>query len=247
MQSTRTLQAFRAPPLGLLATEPLRALLDHIAARVATSAQPIGDGHSVIVYPGLAGGAITTLHLRRFLNASNFAAMDWDGGINTGPQGVFDEWLETHAQRIRELHEQHGRKVSLIGWSLGGIYAREIAKLQPDAVRCVITMGTPFHSLGGANHAGTIYKWLNGDTSQLTPQLQARLSETPPVPTTSIYSRSDGIVSWRGCLEKRTDHSESIEVDASHLGMGSHPQVMRIVANRLAQPEGAWRPLRRRG
>jgi dienelactone hydrolase len=143
------------------------------------------------------------------------------------------------------LHAQTGRKVSLVGWSLGGVYAREVAKRCPDSVRTVITLGTPFGSLRGANHAGTIYKLVNGDTSQLTPELEARLRECPPVPTTSIYSKTDGIVSWRGCIERKSERSESVEVSASHLGMGTHPEVLRIVANRLAQPEGQWRPLRR--
>ncbi|HSV36389.1 MAG TPA: alpha/beta hydrolase [Ramlibacter sp.] len=142
-----------------------------------------------------------------------------------------------------ELHRLHGRKVSLVGWSLGGVYAREIAKRRPEAVRQVITLGTPFASLEGGNHAGAVFTLLNRDRAQLPPDLAMRLRETPPVPTTSIYSKTDGIVAWRGCLERRTERSENVEVAASHLGMVSHPEVMRIVVDRLAQPEGAWRPL----
>jgi len=245
MDSSQTLTPFRAPPLSLMAVEPIRALLDYCAARVSQRPRPIGDGHPVVVYPGLAGGAMTTRHLRQFLAESGFMAHDWEGGINTGPQGAFEEWLEGHVLRVRELHEHHDRKVSLVGWSLGGVYAREIARRCPASVRNVVTLGTPFNSLGGGTHAATVYKWLNGDSAQLTPDLQERLRETPPVPTTSIYSKSDGIVSWRGCIEKRSDRSESVEVAASHLGMGTHPEVLRIVANRLAQDEGRWRPLRR--
>jgi hypothetical protein len=244
MDSTQTLSSsFRAPPLTLLATEPLRALFDYMAARVGVAATPIGDGHPVVVYPGLAGGAMTTIHLRRFLADSGFTVRDWEGGINTGPDGLFDDWLAGLEQRIRDLHGEHGRKVSLVGWSLGGVYAREIAKRCPESVRQVVTLGTPFASLGGANHAGTVYKLIKRDAEQLTPELQARLCQCPPVPTTSIYSKTDGIVSWQGCIEKRTERSESVEVHASHLGMGTHPEVLRIVAIRLAQPEGEWRPM----
>ena len=225
--------------------EPLRALFDYCAARNGCDALPVGDGHPVVVYPGLGGGAFTTSHLRGFLSDSGFTVHDWDGGINTGPSGVLDDWLGRFEQRVRDLHRAHGRKASLIGWSLGGVYAREIAKRCPDSVRQVITLGTPFASLGEGNRAGTVYKLLNRDQSHLTPELEARLRECPPVPTTSIFSKSDGIVSWRGCIEKKTVNSESVEVSASHLGMGTHPQVFRIVANRLAQPEGRWRPLRR--
>jgi hypothetical protein len=236
---------FRAPPLSLLATEPLRAVLDYFAARIGVEATDIGDGHPVVVYPGLAGGALSTSHLRRHLKECGFTVHDWEGGINTGPDGDLHDWLGNLAQRVRDLHQLHGRTVSLVGWSLGGVYAREIAKLCPGCVRQVITLGTPFGSLGGGNHAGTVYKLLNRDTSQLTPELEARLRECPPVPTTSVYSKTDGIVSWRGCIEKKSHKSESVEVSASHLGMGTHPEVLRIVVNRLAQPEGQWKPFRR--
>lgn len=246
MDSTQAIPtSLRAPPLSLLAMEPLRAMLDYCAARVGSAPMPVGDGHPVVVYPGLAGGAMSTSHLRRFLQKSGFGARDWEHGVNTGPEGEFDAWLAALVQHVRDLHEEHGRTVSLVGWSLGGVYAREIAKRYPGSVRQVVTMGTPFGSLGGGNHAGTIYKLVNRATSHFTPEIEARLRECPPVPTTSIYSKTDGIVSWRGCIERRSERSESVEVAASHLGMGTHPEVLRIVANRLAQPEGRWRPLRR--
>jgi hypothetical protein len=235
-----------APPLSLLALEPVRALFDYFAARIGCEPSPVGDGHPVVVYPGLAGGALSTAHLRRFLSDCRFTVHDWEGGFNTGPSGILDDWLASLEGRVRQLRLLHGRKASLVGWSLGGVYAREIAKRCPECVRQVITLGTPFASLGGGNHASTVYKLLNRDhPSQLTPELAARLRQCPPVPTTSIFSKTDGIVSWRGCIEKRSESSESVEVSASHLGMGTHPQVLRIVANRLAQPEGRWRPLRR--
>ncbi|HEX2546689.1 MAG TPA: alpha/beta hydrolase, partial [Ramlibacter sp.] len=137
-------------------------------------------------------------------------------------------------------------KVSLVGWSLGGIYAREVAKLCPDSVRQVITLATPHRAIADANHAGSIVRMLGGSTPRLSPELLARLAQRPPVPVTSIYSKSDGMVSWRGCLEQPAADAENIAVHASHLGMPSHPDVLRIIAERLAQPEGAWRPCRRR-
>jgi predicted alpha/beta hydrolase family esterase len=236
---------FRAPSLMLLAAEPLRALLDGFAGHLPCEAVAVGDGHPVIVYPGLGAGAMQTSALRSFLKASGFTVLDWDGGINTGPVGRLHDWLPTLEQRLREVHRQHGRKVSLVGWSLGGVYARELAKSCPECVRQVITLATPFHALGHGNHAGALFRLLHPESSQLDADLQARVSGTPPVPTTSIYSRSDGIVSWRGCVERKTRRSESVEVSASHLGIVSHPQVLRIVANRLAQAEGEWRPLKR--
>lgn len=241
------LQAFQAPPLALLLTEPLRAALEFCAHKVAVAPRTKGDGHPVIVYPGLAAGSLTTAQLRRFLGECGFTPYDWELGINTGPAHAFDDWLGRLVQRVHEVRAQHGRKVSLVGWSLGGVYAREIARAAPDAVRQVITLGTPFASLGGANHAGTVYRMLGGDTSQLTPELEARLRTSPPVPTTSIFSKADGVVCWRGCLEQAGHRTENVEVDASHLGMGSHPEVLRIVAERLAQKEGRWKPHKRHG
>jgi triacylglycerol esterase/lipase EstA (alpha/beta hydrolase family) len=248
MASARSLAApFTAPPISLLLSEPLRAALDFCAGKFARSARPVGDRHPVVVFPGLGGAPFTTAHLRRFLDDSGFEAHCWGRGVNTGPDGAFDEWLDGLVGDVRDLHARTGRKVSLVGWSLGGVYAREIAKLAPDAVRQVITLGTPFAAMGGgATHAETIYKLLGGNTSQLTPELQARLREAPPVPTTSVFSKSDGVVCWRGCLQPDAPQAENVEVGASHLGMVTHPQVLRVVADRLAQPEGGWKPWRRR-
>lgn len=236
--------AFTAPSLGLLATEPLRAALDFCSARLRALPRVEGDGHPVVVYPGLGAGAFTTSQLRRHLQDSNFTVYDWALGVNTGPDGAFDDWLQALVQRVRELQREHRRKVSLVGWSLGGIYAREIAKCAPQSVRQVVTLGTPFAAMAGANHAGTLFKLLGGDTSQLTGALLARLRARPPVPTTSIYSESDGVVCWRGCLEKRCRDVENVAVSASHLGMPTHPEVLRVVADRLAQREGKWRAYR---
>jgi hypothetical protein len=109
----------------------------------------------------------------------------------------------------------------------------------------VITLGTPFAALAHGNHAGTVFRILNRERAHLPADLEARIRECPPVPTTSIYSRSDGIVCWQGCVQAKGPASESIEVHASHLGMVANPQVLRIVANRLSQPEGKWRPFTR--
>ena len=243
---TATLQgAYKAPPLSLLAMEPLRAMFDLVASRLAVSAARVGDGHPVVVFPGLGGAPFTTSHLRRHLADCGFTAHCWGRGVNTGPEGDFDRWLDGLEQDVRRWHAESGLKVSLVGWSLGGIYARELAKRCPECVRQVITLGTPFAAMRGATHAEAVYRLLNGNAAQLTPAMEARLRETPPVPTTSVYSKSDGVVCWRSCVERRTALSESVEVAASHLGMVTHPEVLRIVVQRLAQPEGAWRPLSR--
>jgi pimeloyl-ACP methyl ester carboxylesterase len=244
MPSSQTLSPFHAPPLALLATEPLRAILE-FCANLGQLPRVQGDGHPVVIYPGLGAGALATFPLRSHLQACGFVVHDWGLGVNRGPDAAFDGWLATLVERVRQLHTKHGRPVSLVGWSLGGVYAREVAKLSPASVRQVITLATPFRSLSGGNHAGTIFKLLGGDTSQLTPQLQARLAARPPVPVTGVYSKNDGLVSWRGCLESAGPQVENVEVEASHLGMPTHAQVMQVVADRLAQPQGQWRPYRR--
>lgn len=238
--------AFQSPSLALLVTEPLRAALEFLAGRLGQPAAVRGDGHPVIVYPGLGAGALATSPLRSYLQDCGFTVYDWELGVNTGPEGPFDDWLPGLVAKVQAVQALHGRKVSLVGWSLGGVYAREVAKACPGAVRQVVTLATPFASLAGASHAGTLYRLLGGDTSQLTPEMQQRVRACPPVPTTSIYSKSDGLVSWRGCLEAPGERVQNVQVQASHLGMTTHPEVLRIVADRLAQPEGQWRPWRRR-
>ncbi|GAC1534654.1 MAG: alpha/beta hydrolase [Ramlibacter sp.] len=246
MASTHSIASpLRAPPLSLLAMEPVRALFDFAAAKFSPPAIAVGDGHPVVVFPGLGGAPFTTGHLRRSLCDAGFAAHCWGRGVNTGPEGDFDRWLDALEQDLRRRHALSGRKVSLLGWSLGGIYARELARRAPTCVRQVITLGTPFAAMRGATHAEGLYKLVNRGAEQLTDAVATRLRARLPVPTTSVYSKSDGVVSWRGCIAQSTPLSESVEVGASHLGMATHPDVLRIVVDRLAQAEGHWQPLHR--
>ena len=199
---------------------------------------PRGDGHPVIVFPGMAASDVTTVPLRRYLQSLGYITQAWGQGFNFGPRpGV----LERAADDIRALAERHAQPVSLIGWSLGGIYARELAKMHPTLTRCVVTLGTPFTGHPKATNAWRIYELLSGskvgDSS-----VMAQIRKPPPVPTTSIYSRSDGIVSWRCSINEPGPLVENIEVPASHVGMGTNPLVLYAVADRLAQPIGAWQP-----
>jgi len=136
--------------------------------------------------------------------------------------------------------------VSLLGWSLGGVFAREIAKMLPGDVRCVITMGSPFTGHPKANNAWRLYEMVSGHRLDDDVHI-AKVRETPPVPTTSIYTRTDGIVAWQCCLQPRESRAESIEVQASHLGIGLNAAAWFAVADRLSQPEGRWKPFHRKG
>jgi len=209
-----------APGWFLMALEG-RAPFELSASIMATPLlrqAPKGDGHPVLVFPGLAAGDLTTIVLRNFLNNRGYASYAWE----------------------------QGRPVSLIGWSLGGVYAREIAKLAPDDVRCVITLGTPFTGHPKATNAWRVYEFTSGHKLVDDEQL-AGLKETPPVPTTSIFSRTDGVVAWQCSVEEETGSSENIEVHASHVGMGMNPTALYAIADRLAQPEGKWKRFDRNG
>ena len=148
--------------------------------------------------------------------------------------------------RLAELSERHQRKVSLIGWSLGGIYARELARRAPAHVRSVITMGSPFAGGPRANNAWKLYERVSERKADDWPDMEG-MRRAPPVPTTAIFSRSDGIVAWQGCMEREGPEAENIEVEGSHCGMGHNPAVLYAVADRLAQPEGQWRRFDRTG
>lgn len=204
---------------------------------------PRGDGHPVLVLPGLAAGDDSTAILRGFLRSLGYPARGWRQGCNLGFRpGV----LEALRHRILDLSARHGRKVSLIGWSLGGIFARELAKEIPDAVRLVITLASPFTGHPRATHAFRLYEWVSGHRIG-GPEVHELLRAPPPVPTTSIWSRTDGVVSWRCSVERQLPRVENIEVNASHLGIGAHPLALYAIADRLAQPEGQWRPFQRDG
>ena len=202
------------------------------------SRMPSGDGHAVLVFPGLGANDMSTLALRRFLRQHRYTAYGWEQGFNLGPR---DGVLERCRARIEALHKKHRGKISLIGWSLGGIYAREMAKELPDLVRCVITLGTPFTGHPKATNAWRFYQLVSGQHPH-DEELLAQVRRPPPVPTTSIYSKTDGVVAWQCSINPmRHAHTENIEVHASHIGMGMNPMAMYAIADRLRQDPDHWR------
>jgi len=235
----------KAPGAHLLALEwraPFEAM-SSVALWPLLLKGPRGDGHSVLVFPGLSAPDASTGLLRHFLRRRGYAPQRWEQGFNFGPRaGVLEACLE----RVHRLHRESGRKVSLLGWSLGGVYARELAKLAPDAVRCAISLGTPFTGHPKATHAWRVFELVSGQKVEHA-HAQRTLWKAPPVPTTSIYSRSDGVVAWRCSVQEPAGRTENIEVRASHVGMGANPAVLYAIADRLAQPEGAWQPFQRDG
>jgi len=206
---------------------------------------PHGDGHPVLVLPGLVASDVSTRPLRAFLRTRGYAVSGWRQGRNLGLRpGVQHAMVDL----VHELNDTHGRKVSLVGWSLGGLYARQLAKMMPKRVRQVITLGSPFASSPKATNAWRVYEMASGRRAEdEDPRFGGTLASAPPVPTTAIFSRSDGICAWQGCREQSSNMAESIEVESSHCGMGHHPAAVYAVADRLAQKEGEWAPFDRSG
>lgn len=202
---------------------------------------PRGDGHSVLVLPGLAASDRSTELMRRYLGSRGYEAHGWGLGQNLGPRAGVEAGM---LRLLEALHASSGGKVSVIGWSLGGVYARMLASMRPDMVRSVVTLGSPFVGSPRATRAWHLYEKVSGQPADDNARRQL-VSPTPPVPTTSIFSRTDGVVSWRCSVEQPGATSENIEVLASHLGLGAHPAVLYALADRLAQPQGEWQPFDR--
>jgi Palmitoyl protein thioesterase len=173
---------------------------------------PSGDGHPVLVLPGLGGDDVSTMPLRWFLCLLGYKTYGWELGVN---RGLTHRATEGMGRLVDELVTRHQQRISVIGWSLGGIFARGIARRVPNDIRQVITLGTPLH----------------------------RSADAPAhVPVTSVYSRTDSVVPWPLAILEDAPLRESVEVRGSHLGMGHNPAVLTVVADRLAQRDGEWRP-----
>jgi pimeloyl-ACP methyl ester carboxylesterase len=216
-----------------------------LAALVASSPLlkrlPRGDTHPVMVFPGLGASDVSTLPMRNLLDSLGHTTLPWRQGFNFGPRpGV----LEQCEQDVREAYARHHRKLSLIGWSLGGLYAREVAKRVPELVRSVVTLGTPFSGHPRATNAWRFFEMVSGQTS-VDPEQLAQLRIAPPLPCTSVYSKTDGVVAWQCSVNEPSRLAENIEVPASHLGLGLNPLAVYAIADRLAQPDasyGSWKP-----
>lgn len=201
-----------------------------------------GDKHPVLVLPGFLAGDFSTKLLRTFLKSRNFTPYKWNLGRNLGKQSDPKTGAgQVIIDRLIEIYEKHGQKVSLVGWSLGGIYARELARLHPEMVRQVISLGSPFSKTLKANHAAKLFERTSGHKlSEMTDSFVHTMHRAPPVPCTAVFSKTDGITAWECCLEKPSETAQNIEVFSSHCGLGHHPFVMWLIADRLAQSEDNW-------
>ena len=237
----------RPPGLGLLLAE-IRGIFEFNASLMLSPflmGAPRGDGHPVLTLPGFLASDLSMAPMRRYLTELGYDPHAWRMGRNTGGIARVRTALRS---RLAEIHQSTGRKVSVVGWSLGGVYARDLALHAPEMVRYVVTLGSPFANDVRATNATRLYEALSGETVGSDPALLQALAGDLPVPTTSIYSRADGIVNWRTCRLRPSDTSENIEVHlASHVGMGVNPAALWAVADRLAQAEGHFSQFDRSG
>ena len=192
--------------------------------------QARGDGEPVLVFPGFGGGDGSTALLRRYLRYLGYSVTGWGLGTN---RGNVPELLETLVETVAEGARVAGQPLRLLGWSLGGYLAREVARELPDSVDRVITLGSPV--VGGPRYTLTapIYRLTGADFDAIDAAIRERERVPLRVPVTAIYSKRDGIVNWEACIDHVSDCVEHIEVDASHLGMGANPNVMKLVAEKI--------------
>lgn len=235
------------PPIRYLLFEG-RAIYEYASCRLLMPwllDGPDGDGHPVVVLPGFIATGTSTRPLRTFLHEKGYNSHCWKQGRNLGLSRQLEGQM---LDRIASIHRRYGRKISLVGWSLGGVYSRWIANHAPELIRLVITLGSPFTDNPRANHSWQLFESLSGrKIDEIDPDTYEMVRRTPPVPTTSIFSRTDGITSWRCCITEETDLSENVQVAGSHCGLGVNPLALHVIADRLAQPEGEWQRFRRSG
>jgi pimeloyl-ACP methyl ester carboxylesterase len=220
-------------PRAILAIIRLPLYLPHLRAA------PPGNGLPILVIPGFAMSDKSTAILRVYLRWLGYDVSGWGLGRNLGAKtiGIHNEKL---VARLKEIYNKVGQPVTLIGWSMGGIMARMIARAEPKNVRQIISLGAPFAGDPFANTAWRNYERMSGH-SLSHPVARAQIAESklpPPVPSLSLFSKSDGIVAWQSCLEPKRPHTSNIEVQSAHCAFGFCPVVLRTVADQLASGIG---------
>jgi pimeloyl-ACP methyl ester carboxylesterase len=239
-------QDLRRPPLALTLLEG-RGIVEWAAtyaARGVLNTAPRGDGHPVILLPGFLASDRSTTPLRKFLTHLGYDARGWGQGQNLGRFYKVRTILEAY---VDDVYAQSGQKISLIGWSLGGVFARHLALVNPEKVRSIITLASPFAVDIHANSAKKLYDRLSQEGPAQREDLE-RLAGDLPVPNTSIYSKLDGIVNWQTSVAKSAPNAENIEIRlASHVGIGINPASFWAIADRLVQPDGVFKPFAKTG
>jgi len=238
------------PALPLAFLEPGRAIAEISLlqfGKVPLRFVPDGDGHPVLVCPGFMASDVSTAPLRSFLDSKNYDVHPWELGSNLGP-GPDGRTVDNLVRRVESICSQTGRKVSVVGWSLGGALAREIAKRIPERIRQVITMGSPISGDVHSTNLAWLYERVAGPIASPDEidNYRRKLQEPPAlVPSTAIFTKTDGVVAWRSCIEPKAPLTDNIEVYASHCGLGFNPFVYYAIADRLLLRKDKWKRFNR--
>jgi pimeloyl-ACP methyl ester carboxylesterase len=184
----------------------------------------------VLVLPGFGTGDRATALLRRYLSFLGHDVHGWGLGRNDGD---VPRLVRLVRERVAALHRSTGRRVSLVGWSLGGYVAREVSRDVPADVERVVTLGSPV--VGGPKYTLTAwtYRKRGIDLDAIEDAVDAREAVPLTRPVSAIYSRRDRVVAWEACLDRRNGCVEHVEVSTTHLGLAYSPEVYLLVAERL--------------
>jgi len=224
----------RPPSLGLFLAEARVAseIVSFLRGARRLDHLPAGDGHPVLFIPGFGADEKLMRPLRSAVSRLGYAAHDWGQGRNLGMRSEIRNAL---AEKLESIASSSGRKVSIVGWSLGGVFARELARAMSQHVRGVITLGSPINRRPDANNMMTLFRFANGGRA---PRVDREGFEkrriAPPVPCTAIYSRRDGIVAWEACMEEPASNTRNVEVRGSHFGLVVNLEVLAVIARVLA-------------
>ncbi|WP_203337454.1 alpha/beta fold hydrolase [Nocardioides limicola] len=238
--------AAAGPPRALLFLEFPRWLGEYTASRAGDLLIPpreTGQGRPVLVLPGFSADDAMTGRLRGHLKHQGFRVHGWQQGRNIG---LTDRKIDGLVTRFGEIAAQYDEPVSVVGWSFGGLLARWLAHTHPDQVRQVICLGSPWRAEGERTRATAMFERSRRKhgVSERARDIIDELRGPVPVPVTAIWSRTDGIVPWRGCRvdESRDPIAENVEVPSSHVGMVANPLVQAAVVDRLSQDLDDWQP-----
>lgn len=234
-------QSIKRPSLLYSLTEAPRAMIElssYFPYKYLKKIELEGDGHPVLVLPGFMASDFSTILLRKLLKELGYSPYGWRLGRNYAKE----DYIQTLENRVSDLSQSYGKSVSLIGWSLGGVYARQIAKSRPDSIRQIITLASPFKGITKPNNAKWMYDILTRGkgTAAVDKDLIADIPNAAPVPTTAIYSKEDGVVPWSVCMEEESHIYQNVQVRGSHLGLAVNPAVIQIITDRLKYDRSNW-------